>query len=197
MLGSRESCKYPSMAFSARVKSCPFKTSTYSEVSQKAITACLPTPGTHPAIGLPLSHLYRSNQRIECRGLPRAVAGIEWSFPKLSKAVIRSLIVAPDAVGIGIGKSLVLCTRSRPVQPHEIAYEDAFELRQIRTFARRFFEDAGRRHKICHRGARDCLCFEKQCGVVSSIREFDQSSQNDSLVISPRGSVVIGASRGV
>src|SRR5882762_1567918 len=79
------------------------------------------------------THLDRSNESVQRRGLPRAVARVEWPLPMAAELMIWPLVVAQDAVGVRSCEGPVLRLGSRLIEPNEVAQEDAFELRQVRA----------------------------------------------------------------
>src|SRR5258707_15783885 len=107
-------------------------------------------------------HLSCCDDRVQRRGLTCGcgIVRFEGSGPHLSKLVVRSLILGPDAVGVCTGELDVPLIGEGVVEGHEIAKKDALELNAVRAaiwFAS-VMQNAVLVAQMIDRRQRDVLC---------------------------------------
>src|SRR6266852_8256831 len=140
-------------------------------------------------------HLSCCDDRVQRRGLTCS-CGIVWlegSGPHLSKLVVRSLVLGPDAVGVCASELDVPLIGEGVVQGHEIAKKDALELNAVSAaiWLARVMQNAVRVAQMVDRRQRDVLCRLRQRAVRILLVELDEASKDDTLIVGPRGSVIV------
>src|SRR5713226_4074497 len=139
------------------------------------------------------AHFSRSDKGVECRGLSAGIPGIEWSRPHLSELIVWSPILIPNALRIGHSEMDVSLVWKGVVEGHQIPKKDPLELDTVPRagWLAPFVQDSARISEVvddsrCNGPGR--IGFR---GILILLIQFDETGQDDTLVVSPCGLVIV------
>jgi hypothetical protein len=111
----------------------------------------------------------------------------KWPTPVNAKLVVTVPIIIPDTVGTRLNNSRIFTLRRNAIQQLQVANEDAFELRPIRStvrFARIMYHIVGIRQRRDGGLGNRCRRFQvrlvRRCSV-----QLGQTAEDDTLVVRP------------